>query len=158
MEACLKGWIKKNTMRKLVVVFLCWGIRKSNNLLTFKDRHTNLTTICMRIIGYYKEYKAKDMSSLKKQVKNGINHLTYHRGFFDGAAQDGIGGCGFLLFFNEYHSFHCWLAIGSGTNIHAKLVALCALMLFAYKKDVHDLTIYGDSRVVIDSMNGLKQT
>ena len=45
-------------------------------------------------------------------------------GFFDGAAQKGVCGAGFILSISALHTYHCWLGCGIGTNTRAEQMAL----------------------------------
>jgi len=78
---------------------------------------------------------------------------AYPVGYFDGAAQESRGGCGFLPRLSESHSFKGWMAVEESTNNFSELVAAWALLFWARHMDIRELRLFGDSRVVIDWLN-----
>ena len=71
-------------------------------------------------------------------------------GTFDGAEQGGICGGGGTLTLAHNHFIQFWLGMGQGTNMKAELLALWALLRIAKDRHIEDLSILGDSKVIID--------
>jgi ribonuclease HI len=81
------------------------------------------------------------------------------RAWFDGSAHPNPGRCGIgaLLEGPRGESIEISLAAGYGNSSEAEYRALIALLEAALRSRSHGLTIYGDSRVVIDDVNGPEQ-
>ena len=47
-------------------------------------------------------------------------------------------------------SFRLKLGIGAGTNNKAELLAVWGVLFFAKEKDISSITIFGDSKVIVD--------
>ncbi|MEO7494299.1 MAG: ribonuclease HI family protein [Massilia sp.] len=82
---------------------------------------------------------------------------TPWRGWFDGSAHPNPGRCGIgaLLTGPNGERDEVSRDVGYGDSGEAEYQALIALLEAALRRGAHELTIYGDSRVVIDDMNGV---
>ena len=78
-------------------------------------------------------------------------------GFFDGAAERGICGVGIVLNFNTQHFFKAHYFAGVGTNTKEKLLGLWGLLSIANGCHIEDLMVVGDTRFVIDWLDGKSQ-
>lgn len=78
------------------------------------------------------------------------------RAWFDGSAHPNPGRCGIggLLRGPDGATVEISRAAGHGNSSEAEYRALIAVLEAAVAGGAHDLVIYGDSRVVIDDMNG----
>lgn len=81
---------------------------------------------------------------------------TAWRAWFDGSAHPNPGDCGIgaLLIGPTGQRIEISRAAGYGNSSEAEYRALIALLEAAVQAGAHDLTIYGDSKVVIDDLNG----
>jgi len=110
----------------------------------------------MKTIAIYKEYWTQPRNRLIRQPPPfHCDHSLV--GFFDGAASNGKGGCGFVLYINEDHFYHGWLGIFSRTNNLAELTALWSLLYWSLHLNIKELRIFGDSLLVINWLLGKSQ-
>lgn len=58
--------------------------------------------------------------------------IYYPTGYFDGASQDDICGCGFILYIHPELSYHVHYGAGLGTNTKAEVMALWHLSWFTH--------------------------
>jgi ribonuclease HI len=81
---------------------------------------------------------------------------TAWRAWFDGSAHPNPGNCGIgaLLTGPAGQRIEISRAAGYGNSSEAEYRALIALLIAAVQAGAHGLTIYGDSKVVIDDVNG----
>jgi ribonuclease HI len=81
---------------------------------------------------------------------------TAWRGWFDGSAKPNPGRCGIGVRLDGPGGIQVELArpAGHGNSSEAEYRALIALLEAAVAHGARDLTIHGDSRVVIDDVNG----
>ena len=55
---------------------------------------------------------------------------------------------------NNSHKNILWMGCGKGTNTRVELMALWGLLLFDLHKNIIDLQVAGDSRIVVDWATG----
>jgi len=81
---------------------------------------------------------------------------TAWRGWFDGSAKPNPGRCGIGVRIEGPDGVRVELAepAGHGNSSEAEYRALIALLEAAVAHGAHDLTVHGDSRVVIDDVTG----
>jgi ribonuclease HI len=81
---------------------------------------------------------------------------TPWRAWFDGSAHPNPGNCGIGALLKGPAGEHVEIsrAAGYGNSSEAEYRALIALLEAAVQCGAHGLTIYGDSKVVIDDLNG----
>ena len=75
-------------------------------------------------------------------------------GFFDGVAQRNTCGCEFWIAISNELEYRIHWNAGSGTNTKAEAMALWGLLWFTNFFNIHDIHIYGDSKIIIDQENG----
>ena len=81
---------------------------------------------------------------------------TSWRAWFDGSAHPNPGDCGIGALLKGPLGEHLEISrpAGYGNSSEAEYRALIALLEAAVNSSAHGLTIYGDSKVVIDDLNG----
>jgi len=75
-------------------------------------------------------------------------------GFFDGVATYVNSGIGIVIKHSTSHCHRGDMAIGTGSNTRAELLALWGLMFLSHYLNLQDVIIAGDSKVVVDWFNG----
>lgn len=78
------------------------------------------------------------------------------RAFFDGAEKHGSCGCGFHILADEDTQFLIFWNGGRGTNNMAEAMALAGLLNFCLFLNLQGVSIYGDSKVMVDFVSGKK--
>ena len=71
-------------------------------------------------------------------------------GQFDGAASARSCGVEMVIIVDRSLSYILLLGVGCGTNTKSELLALWGLLFFAIHKNIHDLHVRGDSKVIVD--------
>lgn len=74
--------------------------------------------------------------------------------FFDGPEQQGLCGCGVLIMVDESTQFSFHWNGGSGSNSKAEAMALAGLLYFCLFLNLQHVSIYGDSKVMVDCTSG----
>jgi ribonuclease HI len=100
--------------------------------------------------------RARKAAALAQRKLRQAGAPTAWRAWFDGSAHPNPGRCsiGALLLGPQGESIELSLAAGYGNSSEAEYRALIAVLEAAVRRSAHELTIYGDSRVVIDDVNG----
>ena len=75
-------------------------------------------------------------------------------GFLDETTQLGSCGCGFYIKFSFNHVLYRWMGSGLGTNIRVELLACWGLLIVASHKNIASLQVCGDSKTVLDWLQG----
>ena len=98
---------------------------------------------------------ARAFARAAAQARHDSRPATW-RGWFDGSAKPNPGRCGIGVRLDGPGGVHVEIArpAGHGNSSEAEYRALIALLEAAVAHGAHDLTICGDSRVVIDDVNG----
>jgi hypothetical protein len=71
-------------------------------------------------------------------------------GFFDGSSQNYNCRGGGILYFSDTHYYTLTSGLGAGTNNYAKLMSLKLLLAFTLEHNCKRITVYGDSKNVIN--------
>jgi ribonuclease HI len=85
-----------------------------------------------------------------------LGATTAWRAWFDGSARPNPGACGIgaVLHGPDGQVIEISRPAGYGNSSEAEYRALIALLQAAVQHGAHELTIYGDSQVVVDDVNG----
>jgi ribonuclease HI len=100
--------------------------------------------------------RARKDAALARRTLRHDGAPTAWRGWFDGSAHPNPGRCsvGALLQGPQGESIELSLAAGYGNSSEAEYRALIALLEAAVLHGAHELTVYGDSQVVVNDVNG----
>lgn len=80
--------------------------------------------------------------------------LLFPRTHFDGGTKDGKCACGvYIGLSRELQYFMFWNG-GKGTNNKAEAMALHDLLILSSFMDIGPINIYGDSKIIIELVNG----
>ena len=123
------------------------------------DTDTNSDTVdsaLARLVVARDALRVADCARAAAIARNRTGLPTAWRGWFDGSAQPNPGACGIgaLLRGPAGERVDISRAAGYGNSSEAEYRALIALLEAALDRGVQGLTVYGDSKVVIDDING----
>lgn len=111
--------------------------------------------IFYNICAFYEDIPSSSpMIKLPQDTKSQKMPSSLPRAFFDGAEQNGFCGCGFHIVTDEDSSFSIHWNGGRGSNMMAKVMALSGFLSFCLFLDLHDVSIYGDSQVLVNYVAG----
>ena len=65
-----------------------------------------------------------------------------------------LGGARAVIYFSSKRRMLVKYAMGKATNNRAELAALWATLKMAHNNQIQDIQIFGDSKVVVDWVNG----
>jgi len=153
LHNCYTQWIKEHKQHSSLPLFICWGVWLHRNSIIFEDRNTNWLITGLKILALYKEY----LTVTKPRKIRDVPPLDIELvmvGFFDGAAVDGMGGCGFILYINKEHFYRGWTGLLACTNNLAEITAVWSLLYWANKLNLKELRVCGDSLLVINWLLG----
>lgn len=155
VEGLVQHWFRTNSTKKGLVIFICWGLWRSRNSFIFDDIAPDVILTCNQIMGFYKDYWNQNHRSLqKRRVIAPFTVLAFPAAFFDGAAQGPLGGVGIRILLTSQHFTNLWMGIDACTNNFSEVVALWTCLYWVKRMDIQDIRVFGDSRVVIDWVNG----
>jgi ribonuclease HI len=97
--------------------------------------------------------KLKDPPSHRHKLVIPLDRVV---AWFDGAAQQGGSPCGAggKIALNSHTCFRWTLNCGQGTNMKAKLLGAWASLILACRLHTDELLLLGDSKIIIDWLNG----
>lgn len=96
--------------------------------------------------------KPKLKKDRKKEVEDFL--ISVFCAFFDGAEQNNICGCGVHVIMDEKLQYFLSWNGGSGSNSLAEARALAGLLAFCVFFGIQNISIYGDSKSMIDHVRG----
>jgi len=154
LSICFDRWIIEHKEHKSLPLFICWGIWLLRNGIIFEDRPLNWMNSGIKIISFFKEF-FKETKRSRIRVVPPLDTNYELVGFFDGAAANGRGGCGFILYYSKDHYFRGWTGLKISTNNLSELFAVWSLLYWAHLLNFNTLRIFGDSLIVINWLNGV---
>ena len=148
----LNRWIEhEHKLLHLPFIFI-WNTWNARNKSIFEDQEPDTWSICFSTLKLYKTCPVACSSKILRAI--GMTPaIIYPTGFFDGAASQGKGGVGIILYISHSHFFQLKLGCGANTNMRVELLALWTLLKFVEAIGIRDLHIYGDSKVIISWAN-----
>ena len=82
-----------------------------------------------------------------------VNTIILRIGFVYGTSNEEHCGCGMVIVINKDHFLY--ICGGLGSNTKAEILSLFGLLFIASHFGVSDISIFGDSKIIIDWLNGL---
>ena len=82
------------------------------------------------------------------------SHNMFPKAFFDGAAQNNSCGCGIHIIMDENTQFLISWNGGKGSGCKVDAMALPGLLYFYFFFNIQSVSIFGDSKVMVDFVLG----
>lgn len=154
IEESLVVWVKKYRNINTLPLIVFWELWKTCNRMIFQDLSPCIKATVLKILGVVQEFSVRD--KVKKLKFPVMPHLKENIvvAFFDGVGTNGLCGAGLLLKIKDFHCIRLWMKIGRGTNTQAELISLWGLLWFGKKRSIMELQILGDSKDIVDWING----
>lgn len=136
----------------MTALWCAWSWR--NNKI-FNDARVSLMDI-LQNISLLLGSVPKESPKMKKSNRNGSPDplLRPPLAFFDEAANRNSCGCGVFIIISEHLHYRLAWNAGNGTNNMAETMALAGLLAFCIYFDIHSISIFGDSKLLVDHVNG----
>jgi ribonuclease HI len=152
---CFKNWKAHNKSYPTLSAFICWYIWLERNYAIFEDGNPSLQKVVYKTLSVVGDYKIQ----LKAFAPRKILCLSAGGGtvgWFDGAAQQSgqNSGAGGVIRVNDHQSYKWFFNCGPGTNTRAELLGVWALLTLASRLSISDLLVQGDSKIVIEWLQG----
>jgi len=150
-----KEWTYRHPKWIQLPIMICWHIWKTRNFIIFEQQRYTidqvvkqiLTACCCPSIRQKKEGRPPRRTHPPEH-----SYTTY--GTFDGAQQGGRCGGGGTISLIDGRIYLLKVGLGTGSNTRAELLSLWSLLWFARRLDCEDIHILGDSKTIIDWING----
>lgn len=140
---------------RAVFIFSVWCIWKWRNSLIFKDKNPSLQEILLQISYIYEAIPIPPLKQKKQFIIDPhLDISSVPRAFFDGAEQNGACGCGFFIIIDKDTNFSIFWNGGRGTNNSAEAMALAGLLYFCLFLNLQGVSIYGDSKIMVEHVKG----
>lgn len=97
-----------------------------------------------------KKHKRKNVNRNEQDDR----HSRVPRAYFDGAAQQNSCGYGVHIIMDENLQYLISWNGGKGSNYMAEAMALASLLAFCIFFDIQFVTIFGDSKIMVDHVLG----
>lgn len=148
-------WSGQRESWRSIIIIVLWYAWKWRNNIIFRDKREPFMAILRNVVSLYESLPA--INQKRKNVNwkgQGDVPSGNPRAFFDGAAQLNSCGCGVHIIMDEgLHYLISWNG-GKGSNCMAEAMALARLLTFCIFFDIHLVSIYGDSEIVVDHVLG----
>jgi len=154
-QAAFEWWsTQKESWRPLIIIVL-WCTWKWRNNKIFKESKSPLMSILQHIISVYDSIP-KNPPKMQKghSIVDICSCLETPRAFFDGAEQQKNCGCGVHIIMDKNMQYFISWNGGRGSNSLAEVRALAGLLAFCTFFYIQSISIFGDSKSVIDHVMG----
>lgn len=149
LEDCIFNWLKIHGSNSMLPFFLIAGIWEVRNAGIFENTPPDVHNTVYSILYHWNEHPERKGTIKIQRVTHPIMEEGAIYGFFDGASQRGICGGGIMIHCSNSHNFLLHVELGDDDGLKAELLALRCLLWFARKKGIKNLSIYGDSQLVV---------
>lgn len=150
MEA-FDWWGKMEFDWRPIPLLTLWAIWKWRNGALFHSRKENYVSIYESIISQYNACLiSNNLLRYGGKMEISLEPSGDPRAYFDGATQNCYCACGVYIILMEGHHIDIFWHGGKGTNNKAEVMALAGLLIFCDYLNIHDMQIFGDSKVIID--------
>lgn len=153
-EAFLRWSGQRESWRPIIIIVL-WCAWKWRNNIIFKARKEPFMAILLNVVSIYESLPAKN--HIRKNVNRNRQediHSGVPRAYFDGAAQHNSCHCGVHIIMEENIQYLISWNGGKLSNCMAEAMALAGLLTFCIFFDIHHVSIYGDSKILVDHIMG----
>jgi hypothetical protein len=144
-------WYSHNRSAPTLHVYICWYNWLERNLVIFESRlpsYQKVIHLALVALEANKKHTYTPIPRAPKEVMTGKKIV----GWFDGASQQNSehSGAGGVIKIRE-HTFYKWMInCGAGTNTRDELLGVWALLTLASPPFIYEISVLGDSRIVID--------
>eukprot|EP00253_Pinus_taeda_P024937 PITA_24937 len=155
IHATFEWWCAQRESWRAFLIIVIWCAWKWRNDRTFNDSKAPLKSILQHIISIYASVPLNQLKMKKGRIKE--KELSLNRvpcAFFDGAEQQNNCGCGVHIIMNEQLQYFISWNGGEGTNSLAEARAFTSLLAFSVFYDIQQISVYGDSKAIIDHAMG----
>jgi ribonuclease HI len=150
-------WIKNEWNFRTLPALVCWCIWLERNKKIFENVNPSIQLVFQKAFGLQKSAEVKDTRRGKGPRIHKTPPLTIQNlGWFDGAAQENgtLSGAGGVITVNEDTSYKWTFNCGPGTNTRAELLGAWVTLSLAVRLGIDHIHIFGDSKVIIEWLNG----
>eukprot|EP00253_Pinus_taeda_P001784 PITA_01784 len=151
IHAAFEWWSAQRESWRSFIIIVLWCAWKWRNNNTFKDSKDSLKSILQHFISIYDSVPIKQHKMKKGHMKEKecpLNRIP--SAFFDGAKQHNIYGYEVHIIMDEKLQYLISWNGGKGTNSLAEARALAGLLALCVFFDIQEISIYGDSKTMID--------
>jgi len=142
--------------RRIFILSLC-DIWKWRNNIIFNGTKISSSETMFNIVAAFEAFSQKSINH--KRVDSSYQSMEtspFPKAFFDDAEHQGTCGCGILIMINENTQFSIHWNGGRGSNSKVEAMALAVLLKFCLFLDLQHVSIFGDSKVMVDFISRKK--
>lgn len=148
-------WAAQRAIWRPIPLIVFWFIWKSRNNRIFQNFKGPFNCILDKVIPFYSSIlHISPLQNNLQRVAFDYLHLTCPRAYFDGAAKNGFCACGVYIAMTNDLQYSLYWNGGKGKSNKAKAMALHGLLLFCTFMDIEPINVYGDSKIIIEHVNG----
>lgn len=149
--------VQKLTWRRIFILSL-WNIWKWRNNIIFNGTKISSSEIIFNIVAAFEALPQKSINHKRVDSSDqSMERCPFPMAFFDDVEQQGTCGCGILIMINENTQFSIHWNGGRGSNSKAEAMALAGLLKFCLFLDLQHVSIFGDSKVMVDFISRKNQ-
>lgn len=152
---CLQRWNKAYSSLASLPFHFLWQIWKCRNDALFDGKPTSTSLVANVILSKVDIHQLQPTNSTKHRHRFAYP-MDREVAWFDGASQKNGSQCGAggKITLNTHTSYRWTLNCGTGSNMKAELLGTWASLNLARRLHIVDLLLLGDSKVIVDWLNG----
>jgi ribonuclease HI len=150
----MENWSSHDTIYPHLPLIVCWFVWISRNKTIFENFPISIKSTCFLILGELNPVRLKKLSAPRSIQP--LSSMDGNIAWFDGASQISGSLCGAGgKILRCAGSWIIWtLNCGSGTNTKAELLGAWGSLFLASRLNITNLHLKGDSKTIIDWLNG----
>jgi hypothetical protein len=138
----------------MLPVHICWFVWKARNEALFNAKKPSILHTSSLILqaAHLSVKTLQSIPSIRRPLHIPVNRVV---AWFDGASQSGgsLCGAGGHIKINSHSSIHWTLNCCQGSNTKAELIGAW-ISLYLASRHTYVLLLLGDSKIIIDWLNG----
>jgi len=154
-HAAFEWWSGQRDSWRSIIIIVLWCAWRWRNNIIFKTMKEPFKAILQHILSIYDSVPIKQP---KRKYANRNEQEDYLSrapiAFLDGAAQKNYCGCGVHIIMDENLQYFISWNGGKGSNNMAEARALAGLLAFCIFFDIESISIFGDSKIMVDHVKG----
>jgi hypothetical protein len=154
LNSCFESWLRQCPSHPTLPSLISWHVCLERNKVLFENGRPSIHSVICKTLGGISRPKDIQKQPVTRSTYTMIQD-DFTTGWFDGATQSSnqLSGAGGVHRINDHTDYKWTFNCGPSTNTRAELLGVWELLTLASQLHILDLRFFGDSRIIINSLN-----